>query len=63
MRTRLFLRTAEFFMARRAYCSCHKSRGCGRVRKMMNVYADFAENFMAIPVKGIKNRNRTLCWG
>jgi prolyl-tRNA synthetase len=48
MRTRLFLRTAEFF--RRAYCSCHKSRGCGRVRKMMNVYADFAENFMAIPV-------------
>jgi hypothetical protein len=37
-------------MARRAYCSCHKSRGCGRVRKMMNVYADFAENFMAIPV-------------
>jgi hypothetical protein len=50
-------------MARRAYCSCHKSRGCGRVRKMMNVYADFAENFMAIPVIKDKNRNRTLCWG
>jgi hypothetical protein len=29
----IVLRTAEFFMARRAYCSCHKSRGCGRVRK------------------------------
>jgi hypothetical protein len=41
----IVLRTAEFFMARRALW---KSRGCGRVRKMMNVYADFAENFMAI---------------
>jgi prolyl-tRNA synthetase len=48
MRTRLFLRTA--FYGKKAYCSCHKSRGCRRIRKMMNVYADFAENFMAIPV-------------
>jgi hypothetical protein len=32
--------------------SCHKSRGCGRVRKMMNVYADFAENFIIPVIKG-----------
>jgi prolyl-tRNA synthetase len=36
-------------MARRAYCHATKAEA-GRVRKMMNVYADFAENFMAIPV-------------
>ena len=27
MRTRLFLRTAEIFVARRSYCSCNKRRG------------------------------------
>jgi hypothetical protein len=39
-------------MARRAYCSCHKSRGCEESEKMMNVYADFAENFMVPVIKG-----------
>jgi hypothetical protein len=56
----IVFKNCRIFMARRAYCSCHKSRGCGRVRKMMNVYADFAENFMAIPVIKIKQKPNAL---
>jgi prolyl-tRNA synthetase len=52
---------SRVFMARRAYCSCNKSRRLEESEKMMNVYADFAENFMAIPVVKVLNRNGAFC--
>ncbi|KIA94017.1 MULTISPECIES: proline--tRNA ligase [unclassified Flavobacterium] len=55
MRTRLFLRTAEFLWQEGHTAHATKSEAVEESEKMMNVYADFAENFMAIPVvKGIK---------
>ena len=55
MRTRLFLRTAEFLWQEGHTAHATKSEAVEETEKMMHVYADFAENFMAIPViKGIK---------
>ncbi|EIA08238.1 proline--tRNA ligase [Flavobacterium frigoris] len=55
MRTRLFLRTAEFLWQEGHTAHATKDEAIEESEKMMNVYADFAENFMAIPVvKGIK---------
>ena len=55
MRTRLFLRTAEFLWQEGHTAHATKAEAVEESEKMMNVYADFAENFMAIPViKGIK---------
>lgn len=55
MRTRLFLRTAEFLWQEGHTAHATKAEALDESVKMMNVYADFAENFMAIPVvKGIK---------
>ena len=55
MRTRLFLRTAEFLWQEGHTAHATKTEAVEESEKMMNVYADFAENFMAIPViKGIK---------
>jgi prolyl-tRNA synthetase len=55
MRTRLFLRTAEFLWQEGHTAHATRSEAVEESEKMMNVYADFAENFMAIPViKGIK---------
>jgi prolyl-tRNA synthetase len=55
MRTRLFLRTAEFLWQEGHTAHATKSEAIEESEKMMNVYADFAENFMAIPViKGLK---------
>jgi prolyl-tRNA synthetase len=55
MRTRLFLRTAEFLWQEGHTAHATKAEAIDESEKMMNVYADFAENFMAIPViKGIK---------
>ena len=55
MRTRLFLRTAEFLWQEGHTAHATRSEAIDESEKMMNVYADFAENFMAIPViKGIK---------
>lgn len=55
MRTRLFLRTAEFLWQEGHTAHATKAEALEESEKMMNVYADFAENFMAIPVvKGIK---------
>ncbi len=55
MRTRLFLRTAEFLWQEGHTAHATKEEALEESEKMMNVYADFAENFMAIPVvKGIK---------
>ncbi|WP_337966946.1 proline--tRNA ligase [uncultured Flavobacterium sp.] len=55
MRTRLFLRTAEFLWQEGHTAHATKAEALEESVKMMNVYADFAEGFMAIPVvKGIK---------
>ena len=55
MRTRLFLRTAEFLWQEGHTAHATKLEAIEESEKMMNVYADFVENFMAIPViKGLK---------
>lgn len=55
MRTRLFLRTAEFLWQEGHTAHATKEEALDESEKMMHVYADFAENFMAIPVvKGLK---------
>jgi prolyl-tRNA synthetase len=55
MRTRLFLRTAEFLWQEGHTAHATKAEAMEESEKMMHVYADFAENFMAIPVvKGLK---------
>ncbi len=55
MRTRLFLRTAEFLWQEGHTAHATKAEALEESEKMMNVYATFAENFMAIPViKGLK---------
>jgi prolyl-tRNA synthetase len=55
MRTRLFLRTAEFLWQEGHTAHATKVEAIEESEKMMHVYADFAENFMAIPViKGYK---------
>ena len=55
MRTRLFLRTAEFLWQEGHTAHATRVEAIEESEKMMNVYADFAQNFMAIPVvKGIK---------
>jgi prolyl-tRNA synthetase len=55
MRTRLFLRTAEFLWQEGHTAHTTKKEAVEESEKMMNVYAEFVENFMAIPViKGLK---------
>jgi prolyl-tRNA synthetase len=55
MRTRLFLRTAEFLWQEGHTAHATKAEAIEESEKMMHVYADFAQNFMAIPViKGLK---------
>ena len=58
MRTRLFLRTAEFLWqeGHTAHATAEDARE--EAEKMINVYAEFAENFLAMPViKGVKSAN------
>jgi prolyl-tRNA synthetase len=58
MRTRLFLRTAEFLWQEGHTAHATKEEAVEETEKMMHVYADFVENFMAIPVvKGVKTAN------
>ena len=58
MRTRLFLRTAEFLWQEAHTAHATQQEAVAEAEQMMNVYADFAENFMAIPVvKGVKTAN------
>lgn len=58
MRTRLFLRTAEFLWQEGHTAHATEAEALEEARRMLNVYADFAENFMAVPVvKGIKSAN------
>lgn len=55
MRTRLFLRTAEFLWQEGHTAHATKEEAEQEARKMLDVYADFAENFLAVPVmKGVK---------
>lgn len=55
MRTRLFLRTAEFLWQEGHTAHASKKEAQEETRQMINVYADFAENWMAMPVlKGTK---------
>jgi len=55
MRTRLFLRTAEFLWQEGHTAHATKEEAVEEAEKMNDVYADFAEKFMAMPVvKGLK---------
>ncbi|MBR6804779.1 MAG: proline--tRNA ligase, partial [Paludibacteraceae bacterium] len=58
MRTRLFLRTAEFLWQEGHTAHATREEAEEEAKRMLNVYADFAENFMAVPVvKGVKSAN------
>ncbi len=58
MRTRLFLRTAEFLWQEGHTAHATKQEAVEEAEKMMNVYADFVEGVLAIPVmKGVKSPN------
>jgi prolyl-tRNA synthetase len=58
MRTRLFLRTAEFLWQEGHTAHASSEEAIEETVKMLNVYADFAENHLALPViKGIKTEN------
>ena len=58
MRTRLFLRTAEFLWQEGHTAHATREEAEEETTKMINVYADFAENWMALPVvKGVKSAN------
>jgi prolyl-tRNA synthetase len=55
MRTRLFLRTAEFLWQEGHTAHATKDEAIEETRKMLEVYATFAEEYMALPViKGVK---------
>ncbi len=58
MRTRMFLRTAEFLWQEGHTAHATREEAEAEARKMLEVYADFAEKFMAVPVvKGVKSAN------
>lgn len=69
MRTRLFLRTAEFLWQEGHTAHATKAEAVAEAETMLRVYADFAENHMAMPViKGYKTKSErfagaeeTLC--
>jgi len=58
MRTRLFLRTTEFLWQEGHTAHATEQEAIAETVQMLNVYADFAENYMALPViKGVKSAN------
>ena len=58
MRTRMFLRTAEFLWQEGHTAHATKEEALEEAKKMLNVYAEFAEKYMAVPViKGVKSAN------
>ena len=58
MRTRLFLRTTEFLWQEGHTAHATSKEAMDETVQMMNIYAQFAEEFMALPVvKGIKTAN------
>jgi len=58
MRTRLFLRTAEFLWQEGHTAHATKEEAIEETLKMLDVYTNFSENFLALPViKGVKTEN------
>jgi prolyl-tRNA synthetase len=58
MRTRMFLRTAEFLWQEGHTAHETREEALTETEKMINVYADFVENYMAVPViKGAKTEH------
>ena len=58
MRTRMFLRTAEFLWQEGHTAHATKEEAQAEAIQMLNVYANFAEKYMAVPViKGVKSAN------
>lgn len=58
MRTRMFLRTSEFLWQEGHCAHATAEESEKRTEQMINVYADFAEKYMAMPViKGVKSAN------
>ena len=58
MRTRLFLRTAEFLWQEGHTAHATEAEALEETVKMLHVYGDFAEKFLAIPViRGVKSAN------
>ena len=58
MRTRLFLRTAEFLWQEGHTAHATEQEAIEETKRMVNVYADFARNYMAMPVVvGHKSEN------
>jgi prolyl-tRNA synthetase len=58
MRTRLFLRTTEFLWQEGHTAHATAEEAIAETKQMLDVYADFAENIMAVPViKGVKSAN------
>jgi prolyl-tRNA synthetase len=58
MRTRLFLRTAEFLWQEGHTAHATRQEAVEETLRMLNVYAEFVENYMAVPViKGVKTAN------
>lgn len=58
MRTRLFLRTAEFLWQEGHTAHATREEAEIEAKKMQDVYANFAENYMAMPViKGVKSES------
>ena len=58
MRTRLFLRTSEFLWQEGHTAHATSEEAVQEAKKMLDVYTDFAENWMALPVvKGVKTEN------
>ena len=58
MRTRLFIRTSEFLWQEGHTAHATKKEAVEETEQMIDIYADFAKNFMAMPVvKGVKSAN------
>jgi prolyl-tRNA synthetase len=58
MRTRLFLRTTEFLWQEGHTAHATDTEAIAETKQMLEVYADFVENYMAVPViKGVKSAN------
>ena len=61
MRTRLFLRTAEFLWQEGHTAHETKNEALEETVMINNLYADFAEKYMSMPViKGVKSKNETF---